>query len=101
MVKDGAQRAAVYSPPEVAGVGATEEQARAADIAYVVGRCDLATTARGTIAGHGGRLKLIFRADNRKLLGIHCIGDLASELVGLGHVALHVGAPWNSSSCWR
>ncbi len=43
------------------------------------------------IAGRGGRLKLIFRADDRKLLGVHCIGDLASEVVGLGHVALHVG----------
>ena len=59
---------------------------------YVVGRCDLATTARGAIAGHGGRLKLIFRADNRKLLGVHCIGDIASELVALGHMALHVGS---------
>jgi NAD(P) transhydrogenase len=88
---DQAASSAVYSLPEVAGVGATEEQVRAAGIPYVVGRCDLATTARGAIAGHGGRLKLIFRADNRKLLGVHCIGDSASEVVGLGHVALHVG----------
>jgi len=89
---DQAQSSAVYSLPEVAGVGATEEQVRAAGITYVVGRCDLATTARGAIAGHGGRLKLIFRADNRKLLGVHCIGDSASELVALGHMALHVGS---------
>jgi NAD(P) transhydrogenase len=88
---DQAASSAVYSLPEVAGVGVTEEQVRAAGIPYVVGRCDLATTARGAIAGHGGRLKLIFRADNRKLLGVHCIGDSASEVVGLGHVALHVG----------
>jgi NAD(P) transhydrogenase len=71
----------------------TEEQTRAAGIPYVVGYCDLATTARGAIAGHGGRLKLIFRADDRKLLGVHCIGDIASEVVGLGHAALHVGGP--------
>ena len=89
---DQAQSSAVYSLPEVAGVGATEEQVRAAGIPYVVGRCDLATTARGAIAGHGGRLKLIFRADNRKLLGVHCIGDIASEVVALGHIALHVGS---------
>jgi NAD(P) transhydrogenase len=88
---DQAASTAVYGLPEVAGVGATEEQVRAAGIPYVVGRCDLAMTARGAIAGHGGRLKLIFRADDRKLLGVHCIGDLASEVVGLGHVALHVG----------
>jgi NAD(P) transhydrogenase len=89
---DQAESSAVYSLPEVAGVGLTEEAVRAADIPYVVGRCDLATTARGAIAGHGGRLKLIFRADNRKLLGVHCIGDIASEVVGLGHLALHVGS---------
>ncbi|HEV8568257.1 MAG TPA: FAD-dependent oxidoreductase [Actinoplanes sp.] len=82
---------AVYGLPEVAGVGATEEQVRATGIPYAVGRCDLATTPRGAIAGHGGLLKLIFRADNRKLLGIHCFGDIASEVVGLGHVVLQLG----------
>jgi NAD(P) transhydrogenase len=88
---DQAASSAVYGLPEVAGVGATEEQVHAAGIPYVVGRCDLATTPRGAIAGHGGLLKLIFRADDRKLLGVHCFGDIASEVVGLGHVVLHVG----------
>jgi NAD(P) transhydrogenase len=82
---------AVYGLPEVAGVGLTEEQVQAAGIPYVVGRCDLATTPRGAIAGHGGLLKLLFRADDRKLLGVHCLGDIASEVVGLGHVVLPVG----------
>jgi NAD(P) transhydrogenase len=89
---DQAASSAVYGLPEVAGVGMTEEQVREAGIPYVVGRCDLAATPRGAIAGHGGLLKLIFRPDNRKLLGVHCFGDIASELVGLGHVVLHVGA---------
>jgi NAD(P) transhydrogenase len=91
VVVDQAASIAVYGLPEVAGVGATEEQVAAAGIPYVVGRCDLASTARGAIAGHGGLLKLIFRADDRKLLGVHCFGDIASEVVGLGHVVLHVG----------
>jgi NAD(P) transhydrogenase len=82
---------AVYGLPEVAGVGATEEQIRATGIPYAVGRCDLAITPRGAIAGHGGLLKLIFRADTRKLLGVHCFGDIASEVVGLGHVVLQLG----------
>jgi NAD(P) transhydrogenase len=38
-------------------------------------------------------LKLVFRADDRNLVGVHCIGDIASEVVGLGHLALHVGSP--------
>jgi NAD(P) transhydrogenase len=88
---DQTASAAVYGLPELAGVGATEEQLQAAGIPYVVGRCDLATTPRGAIAGHGGVLKLIFRPDDRKLLGIHCLGDIASEVVGLGHLLLHVG----------
>jgi NAD(P) transhydrogenase len=82
---------AVYGLPEVAGVGLTEEQAQAAGIPYVVGRCDLATIPRGAIAGHGGQLKLLLRADDRKLVGVHCLGDVASEVVGLGHVVLHIG----------
>jgi NAD(P) transhydrogenase len=88
---DQTASSAVYGLPEVAGVGATEEQIRTTGIPYAVGRCDLATTPRGAIAGHGGLLKLIFRADNRKLLGIHCFGDIASEVVGLGHVVLQLG----------
>jgi NAD(P) transhydrogenase len=88
---DQVASSAVYGLPEVAGVGQTEEQVQAAGMPYVVGRCDLAMTPRGAIAGHGGRLKLIFRADDRKLLGVHCLGDIASEVVGLGHMVLHVG----------
>jgi NAD(P) transhydrogenase len=82
---------AVYGLPEVASAGATEEHIRAAGIPYAVGRCDLATTPRGAIAGHGGLLKLIFHADNRKLLGVHCFGDIASEVVSLGHAVLQLG----------
>lgn len=89
---DRVASAAVYSLPEVAGVGATEAQVQAAGIAYVVGRCDLATTARGAIAGHRGLLKLIMRAEDRKLLGVHCIGDTASELVAVGHMAMYHGS---------
>jgi NAD(P) transhydrogenase len=88
---DQTASSAVYGLPEVAGVGATEEQIRATGIPYAVGRCDLAITPRGAIAGHGGLLKLIFRADDRKLLGVHCFGDIASEVVGLGHVVLQLG----------
>jgi NAD(P) transhydrogenase len=88
---DQSPSTAVYGLPEVAGVGATEEQVQGAGIPYAVGRCDLAAAPRGVIAGHGGLLKLIFRADDRKLLGVHCFGDIASEVVGLGHLVLHVG----------
>jgi NAD(P) transhydrogenase len=88
VVVDRTPSVAVYGLPEVAGAGATEEEVRASGTAYVVGRCDLAVTARGAIAGHGGLLKLIIRADDRTLLGVHCYGDIASEVVNLGHVVV-------------
>lgn len=84
---------AVYGVPEVAGVGLTEEQCLDQGIAYEVGRCDLAVTPRGAIAGHGGLLKLIFRSDDRRLLGVHIIGDIASELVGIGQMAISNDSP--------
>jgi NAD(P) transhydrogenase len=82
---------AVYGVPEVAGAGLTEEQCQAQGIDYEVGKADLALTPRGAIAGHGGLLKLIFRTDTRQLLGVHCIGDIASELVGIGQMIVHFG----------
>ncbi len=82
-------------------MGATEEEVRATGTAYVVGRCDLALTARGAIAGHGGLLKLIIRADDRTLLGVHCFGDIASEVVNLGHVVVQSRGSVEPFSPWR
>jgi len=81
----------VYGMPEVAAVGLTEEQCQAEGVDYEVGRCDLSLTPRGAIAGHGGLLKLIFRKDTRALLGVHCMCDIASELVGVGQMVMHQG----------
>ena len=89
VVTDRTRSIAVYGLPEVASVGSTEEEVRAAGIPHVVGRCDLARTARGAIAGHGGLLKLVVKADDRSVLGVHCFGDIAAEVVNLGHVVLH------------
>jgi len=80
---------AVYSMPEVAGVGLTEEQCRSQGLDYEVGRSDLSLIPRGAIAGHGGILKLIFSRKDRRLLGVHCFGDIASELVGIGQMVIH------------
>jgi len=80
---------AVYSMPEVAGVGLTEEQCRSRGLDFEIGRSDLSLTPRGAIAGHGGMLKLIFDRKDRRLLGVHCFGDIASELVGVGQMVMH------------
>src|SRR5919197_5595 len=82
----------VYSIPEVAMVGLTEEAAAAAGVDYEVGRGWFADNARATIAGaRDGLVKLVFRADDRRLLGVHVLGDTAAELVHVGQMVLHQG----------
>ena len=88
---DPAPVSAVYGMPEVSGAGLTEEQCREQGLDYEVGRADLGCTPRGAIAGRGGLLKLIFQRENRTLLGVHCIGDIASEIVGIGQMVIRCG----------
>ena len=88
---DPAPVSAVYGMPEVTGAGLTEEQCREQGLDYEVGRADLGCTPRGAIAGRGGLLKLIFQRENRTLLGVHCIGDIASEIVGIGQMVIRCG----------
>jgi NAD(P) transhydrogenase len=82
---------AVYGMPEMAGVGLTEEQCQEQGLDYEVGRCTFASVPRGAISGHDGLLKLIFRSDDRRLLGVHCLGEIASEIIGAGQMVLHYG----------
>ncbi len=80
---------AVYTIPEVAMAGETEEAVQAAGVDYVVGRARYADNPRGCIIGEEeGFLKLIFRREDLKLLGVHAIGELASELVHIGLIAM-------------
>jgi NAD(P) transhydrogenase len=93
---DPAPVSAVYGMPEASGAGLTEEQCREQGIDYEVGRADLSRTPRGAIAGRGGLLKLIFQRQNRTLMGVHCIGDIASEIVGIGQMVLRCGGTLNT-----
>jgi NAD(P) transhydrogenase len=80
---------AVYSIPEVAMAGLTEEACRAQKIDYCVGRALYRTNARAQINGDlGGIVKLVFRADDRRVLGVHVLGLGASEIVHIGLMAL-------------
>src|SRR4051812_21920033 len=95
-VVDPAPVSAVYGMPEVAGAGLTEEQCRAEALDYAVGHAELGATPRGVIAGRGGLLKLIFLKQDRTLIGVHCIGDIASEIVGIGQMAIRCKATINT-----
>ncbi len=79
----------IYTIPEVSMAGATEESLAADDVDYVAGRATYAANARGQIIGEGaGLLKLLFAREDMRLLGVHVIGEQASELVHIGLTAL-------------
>jgi NAD(P) transhydrogenase len=82
----------VYTIPEVSCVGLSEEDAAAKKIDFVVGRAFYRDNARGKIVGDkDGVIKLVFDKSNRKLIGCHCIGDRASELVHIGQAVIALG----------
>ena len=84
----------IYTIPEISSVGETERSCREKGIAYVVGTAPSRENARGKIAGDvDGLTKLIVCATTRRLLGVHVIGERATELVHIGQAALHLGAP--------
>jgi len=79
---------AVYAIPEISSVGLTEDDCKAKNIDYLVGRAYYEDNARGQIIGDmSGMIKLVFSPIDKKLLGAHIIGEQASELI---HVAEHV-----------
>ena len=83
----------IYTIPECSMAGETEESLHEKGIAYVVGKASFASNARGQIVGdQAGFLKLIFRKDDMRLLGVHIIGEQATELVHIGLTALMTGA---------
>jgi NAD(P) transhydrogenase len=79
---------AVYAIPEFSSIGVTEDECKAQNIPYLVGRAYYEENARGQIIGDlCGMIKLIFSPIDKKLLGAHIIGEQASELI---HIASHV-----------
>ena len=82
----------VYTIPEISAVGETEESCKEKKIEYEVGRAHYANNARGLIAGDpAGLMKLIFRRHDHQLLGVHIIGENATELIHLGMMVLESG----------
>ena len=83
----------IYTIPEVSMAGETEESLAAKGIDYVAGRAAYRQNARGQLVGDPeGMLKLLFARDGMKLLGVHVIGEHATELVHVGLTALLAGA---------
>jgi len=82
---------AVYTIPEISYVGKTIQEAEKENIPYVVGHAHFKDSARGQIIGDGqGLLKLIVDTRNEKLLGVHIVGEQASELVHIGQLVMNL-----------
>jgi NAD(P) transhydrogenase len=79
----------IYTIPEISFIGKTEEQLTDEDVPYEVGVAYYREIARGQIRGDTtGRLKLIFHRETLELLGIHIIGEGASELLHIGQAVM-------------
>ncbi|MFD2179131.1 Si-specific NAD(P)(+) transhydrogenase [Veronia pacifica] len=75
----------IYTIPEISSVGKTEQELTAAKVPYEVGRAQFKHLARAQIAGMDvGSLKILFHRDTREILGIHCFGERAAEIIHIG-----------------
>ena len=82
----------IYTIPEISFIGKTEEQLTDEDVPYEVGVAYYRETARGQIRGDTtGRLKMIFHRETKVILGVHIIGDSASELLHIGQAVMVFG----------
>ena len=82
----------IYAIPEISMVGAPEHELTMSKIPYETGVARYREIARGQILGdHGGMFKMLFHREDHRLLGIHCIGTGATELVHIGQAVLGLG----------
>lgn len=79
----------LYTIPEISMVGKSEEQLTKDRVPYEVGIARFREIARGQILGdQTGMLKLLFHRTTRKLLGVHCIGETATEIIHIGQTVM-------------
>ncbi len=82
----------IYTIPEVSSIGFSEEDAKEKGLEAVVGRAFYRDNARGKIVGdNDGVIKLVVERSTKKLLGCHCIGERASELVHVAQAVMLLG----------
>ena len=81
----------IYSVPEISTVGMSEEEVRRRGIPYECGIARFRETSRGHIMGlNNGMMKMIFSLKTRRLLGVHIVGEGATELVHIGQAVLNL-----------
>ncbi|PCI37090.1 MAG: Si-specific NAD(P)(+) transhydrogenase [Elusimicrobia bacterium] len=79
----------IYTDPEISSVGATEKELTKAKVPYEVGRSLFRSLARAQITGRtSGMLKILFHCETLEILGVHCFGDQASEIIHIGQAVM-------------
>ncbi|WP_196157805.1 Si-specific NAD(P)(+) transhydrogenase [Reinekea sp. G2M2-21] len=87
----------IYTIPEISSIGHTERELTEAKIPYEVGKAYFKDTARAQITGEeAGVLKLLFHRETTELLGIHCFGDQAAEILHIGQAIMSQTGGGNS-----
>ncbi|MEX0385719.1 Si-specific NAD(P)(+) transhydrogenase [Spiribacter onubensis] len=87
----------IYTIPEISSVGRTERELTDERVPYEVGHAFFKDLARAQISGQTvGMLKILFHAETLELLGIHCFGDQAAEIVHIGQAIMAQPAPGNT-----
>jgi NAD(P) transhydrogenase len=81
----------IYAVPEISTVGMSEEEVRRRGIPYECGIARFRETSRGHIMGlNNGMMKMIFSLKTRRLLGVHIVGEGATELIHIGQAVLNL-----------
>ena len=87
----------IYTLPEISSLGPSERELTEDKVPYEVGHSMFKNLARAQIAGRPvGMLKLLFHRETLEILGIHCFGPNASEIIHIGQAIMSQPAPNNS-----
>ena len=82
----------LFTVPEISLIGKNEQQLTAEHAPYEVGLARFSEIARGQIVGDDtGLLKLLFHRETRELLGVHAIGESATEIIHIGQAVMRLG----------
>ena len=85
--------AIVYTSPEIASVGKTEQELKEAGTAYVKGSCPFGANGRARAIGDfDGKIKILADKKTDRILGVHAIGARAGDLISEAAVAMNFGA---------
>jgi NAD(P) transhydrogenase len=87
----------IYTSPEISSIGKTERELTADKVPYEVGHSQFKSLARAQITGRAiGMLKILFHRETLEILGVHCFGPNASEIIHIGQAIMKQPAPNNT-----